>query len=335
VGYGVLRGFRAEATVPGPLVESTLRFVGGRLQGEVRNRSNAALEDGALVFGSGVQTLGTIEPGESRSVDVAIGGAGNFGLPLSERLFGGGDFSDFETGTSQAAARIRAARRALVDQISVTSKFGRGMLTSGIGGDAPVLLGWRSEGLLPVELAGQRAQNLGQTLYAVSLPVTVSGKTVLDDELLRYTVLGGQAVEAVDQGGGFSLSRGTLTVEYRPPAFQGRFEVDALALGVTQGDPLAGAEGGVVRPLPAQPPQENPIQDTGTLPDKLGVPAVQLFDRTSSAWVEFPRFESGRTYEIDSPARYVDGTGAFVVRFVNRGDGNFFRLVARLEGTVK
>jgi hypothetical protein len=337
VGYGVLRGFRAEATVPGPLVEATLSFVGGRLQGEVRNRSNAPLEAGALVFGSGVQVLGTMAPGESRAIDMPVGGATNFGIQLSQRLFPGDGFSDYGSPADRAAARVRAARRTLVDQISVSSKFGASTLARGVGGDTPVLLGWRSEGVLPVELAGQRATNLGQTLYMVSLPVTLAGKTVLGDDLMRDTILGGDAVEANEQGTGFSLSKGTLTVEYRPPSFRGRFDVETLSLALTQGEPLGDVIGGVVRPLPAQPPQDNPSgQDNPIVPlPKGGLPAVQLFDRVSNAWVEFPQFESGRRYDIASPARYVDASGAFVVRFVSRSETFFFRLLPQLEGTVR
>jgi hypothetical protein len=336
VGYGVLRGFRAEATVLGPLVEADLRFVDGRLQGEVHNRSNAPLEAGALVFGSSVQVLGTIEAGGSRAVDLTVGGAVNFGMPLSDRLFGGDPFGNFGTATEQAEARVRATRRVLVDQLSVSTKFGSGMLARGVGGDAPVLLAWRGEGVLPIELAGQRAQNMGQTLYAVSLPMTLSGKTVLSDDLIQYTVLGGEGAEATDQGGGFSLGRGTLTVEYRAPSFQGRFDVTKFSLGIAQGEPFTGVEGGLVKPLPmpAQPPQDDPTG--GGLPNPAAAtPGVQLFDRIENRWVQFEHVELGRSYDVQSPERYVDASGAFVVRFVSRGDTFFFRLVPRLEGVVR
>jgi hypothetical protein len=338
VGYGVLRGFRAEATVPGPLVEAELRFVDGRLQGEVHNRSNTPLEAGAIVFGSSVQVLGTIEAGGTRAVDLTVGGAVNFGMPLSDRLFGGDPFGNFGTGTEQAEARVRSTRRVLVDQLSVSTKFGGGMLARGVGGDAPVLLAWRGEGVLPVELAGQRAQNMGQTLYAVSLPMTLTGKTVLSDDLIRYTVLGGEGGEAIDQGGGFSLARGTLTVEYRTPSFQGRFDVTKFSLGITQGDPFTGVEGGFVKPLPqpAQPPQDDPTAGTGGLPiQAAATPGVQLFDRVETRWVQFEPVEMGRSYDVQSPERYVDSSGTFVIRFVSRSETLYFRLVPRLEGVVR
>jgi hypothetical protein len=339
VGYGVLRGFRAEATVPGPLVEAELRFADGRLTGQIRNRSNAPLEAGAIVFGSSVQVVGTIDVGGVRTVDMPVGGAVNFGMPLSDRLFPGDAFGDFGTDADRAEARIRATRRVLVDQLSVSTKFGGGMLARGVGGEAPVLLAWRGEGVLPVELAGQHVQNMGQTLYAVSLPVALSGRTVLGDDLIRYTVLDSEGAETTDQGGGFSLGRGSLTVEYRPPSFQGRFDVTKLSLGITQGEPLGGVIGGPLRPLPlpAQPPQDDPTE-TGNLGGpifQVATPAVQLFDRVANKWVEFPRIEQGRSYDVQSPDRYVDASGAFVVRFVGRGDTFFFRLLPRLEGTIQ
>ena len=47
---------------------------------------------------------------------------------------------------------------------------------------------------------------------------------------------------------------------------------------------------------------------------------------------------SANTYQIENPERYVDATGAFVARFVNRAqDGNsvYFNLLERLEGSIQ
>jgi hypothetical protein len=336
VGYGALRGFRAEAAVPAPLVESTLRFVGGRLTGEVRNRSTVPLEAAAIVFGNGVQVLGQIDPGEARSVDVAVSGEIVFGLSLPERLFGSDAFPEPGSGAPQAAERVRATRRELLRQVTATTKFDSRVLASGVGGDVPVLLAWQPQGILPVELAGQTSRNLGQTLYVASLAANLEGRTVLGASLIRSAVIATDAADAMEQGTGFAMSRGTLTVEYRPPAFRGRFDVSHLALGMVQDEMFGGAGVGGVKPLPVQPPQERP--NDMPLPgdaDPQGLPAVQLFDRVTNRWVEFPPFELGRTYVIDFPGRYVDTSGAFVVRFVMRGDKGYFRLLPELEGTVR
>ena len=68
------------------------------------------------------------------------------------------------------------------------------------------------------------------------------------------------------------------------------------------------------------------------------MPNVQLFDRVAGRWVEFETLTRFTTYRIGAPERYVDASGTFRVRFVNRlGDefGSYFSLQARLEGTVQ
>ena len=68
------------------------------------------------------------------------------------------------------------------------------------------------------------------------------------------------------------------------------------------------------------------------------MPDLQLFDRTTNLWVEFPHFTSGRTYEIADAAHYVDSSGAFLVRFVNRaqdGSQTYFNVIQRLEGSIQ
>jgi hypothetical protein len=117
----------------------------------------------------------------------------------------------------------------------------------------------------------------------------------------------------------------------------------------------------VVAPLPPgqQPPQDDPLAGVTltwagdgkvvALPDDAavaaeavpqpiawdGIPDVQLYDRTTSQWVELPHPTARREFRIADPERYVDETGAFLVRFVNRGGqdmGTWFVPLVRLEG---
>jgi hypothetical protein len=71
------------------------------------------------------------------------------------------------------------------------------------------------------------------------------------------------------------------------------------------------------------------------------LPAFQLFDRTTQQWVEFPQPDVTNSYLIADPQRYVDGSGAVLIRFVNRTeagqfgeDQRYFQLLIRLEGTI-
>jgi hypothetical protein len=178
---------------------------------------------------------------------------------------------------------------------------------------------------------------------------------------MQHSILASQANDASDQGSNLALSQGTMNVEYRPIGFSGAFETTSLSLMLTQGE-MGMVDGGVpLQPLPAaqQPDQTNPLGTTtgnsagngGAVPPIApdvpmqpgkggfdGLPDLQLLDRATGKWVEFPHFQMQTAYTIPDAARYVDASGSFVVRFVNRAqDGNEvgFTLVSRLEGTVK
>jgi hypothetical protein len=95
-------------------------------------------------------------------------------------------------------------------------------------------------------------------------------------------------------------------------------------------------------PVAVQPVAEPPAVEPFSNPDGVlpfdGLPDLQLFDREAGRWVEFMHPAGNAEYTIANPGRYVDSTGTFRVRFVNRADpGNsaWFTLVTRLEGTVR
>jgi hypothetical protein len=79
-------------------------------------------------------------------------------------------------------------------------------------------------------------------------------------------------------------------------------------------------------------------------PGKPGVgafdqnPELQLFDFSAGRWYEFPHFNVNSGYVIKDPQRYVDANGRVLVRLVNRaenGEGSYFQIIARLEGTIE
>jgi hypothetical protein len=99
------------------------------------------------------------------------------------------------------------------------------------------------------------------------------------------------------------------------------------------GEVVAGDDAGGVAVVPIAPdaaaPEALPIWD--------GIPDVQLFDRVTERWVELPHLEARREVRIADPTRYVNETGAFLVRFVNRGDQGmvtWFTPLWRLEGVA-
>ena len=338
VGFGTVRAFRAETDVDAPLVESDLRYAGGRLQGTVTNRSQRRLEDVAVVYAGTAAVLRSLAPGETRGLDLPVTGDLRFGLRLSERLYGQ------ETGPEPDVDRSRLTRRVLIDQLTgyetPAEALGR------MGG--PVLLGWATGPSLRVELGGQRARQVGDALFVLPLSARVASPTLYTAALLRPTVVERRAAEATDQGGAFALSRGTMTLDVRPLSSSGRFVASGLLMSLNQGEAIAlQPPGELLAPLPddEQPDQEDPLGGGPTGPagpgapdgaaESDGLPEVQLYDRVRGAWVEFPHFSPAQTYRIPDPRRYVDDAGSFLVRFVNRGEQAYFGMQVQLEGSTE
>src|SRR3990172_6836494 len=108
VNFGVLRGFRAETALPTPKIEAKLELATDRVRGTVTKDSDEKIEAAAVVFGGSLVRLGDLAPGQTVSVDLALGASNVFGLPLSERLFG----SQSGGGGGRTQSRHRTPRPA-------------------------------------------------------------------------------------------------------------------------------------------------------------------------------------------------------------------------------
>ena len=351
VGFGVLRSFRAEAALETPRMEADLRLAADRLQGSITNASEMPLDHVSIVFGNGVQVLSAMAPGETRPVDLAAASANAFSQQLAERLFGQARAIDAES------ARTLYSRRAVIQHLSGGWNDFAGAANSTIAGDGPVILAWRSGGALDIDL-GTGAEEVGETLYVLPARASASGPVILGGDLIRHSIVETNALESFEEPTGFYLGRGTMTVDYRPVDLEGDLAVTGLALSLSQDRARAAVgEGTLLPPLPAdeQPDQDDPLgsqepdgaEEPGQPPEggafeefpaEGGLPLIQLFDRVAGQWLEFEPMTDRTTYRIADPERYVDASGAFRVRFVNRFDERssvYFTLQSRLEGTVQ
>ncbi len=362
VGFGVLRGFRAEAPADAPQVDADLTVREGKLQGTVTNRSDTTLENVAVLYSGSAAVLPSIGPGETKDIDLDLANNPFFGYGLSELIFG----SSFPRDAAQA--RDVSTRRAVIDQLFPWGSQG--------SNDTPLLLAWRRGPVLDVDLDGDQPNRVGQGLFMIPLAAKLAPQQVFADAVMRRTVVETTAANAWGDSSGLYLSRGTMTVEARPSFFDGTFETTSLEIAMTQGDQrtLRG-NGSVLQPLPPdqQPAQDDPLgENPGASPDpnaspdpsaspgsdeppppveppccKGGIglgetmPDFQLFDHTTQQWVEFPHPDTTSTYLIADPQRYVDPSGAVLFRFVNRSepgqfgeDQKYFQLLIRLEGTI-
>jgi hypothetical protein len=361
VGFGVVRGFRAEAPAEAPQIDSELHLGAGRLQGTITNRSDVTLENIAVVFGGGVAIVDSLEAGKSSTIDINTTTSNSFGYALSERIFGSSFPRDATT------ARAIYTRRAVIDQL-----FSYGSPPSA---DTPLLLAWHSGSLVNVDLAGEQPNRVGDALYMISLGVKLDANQVFTDQAMKRTIVSSDAVQGWGDAGSLYLSRGTMTVENRPIALSGTFHPTLLEIALSQGEYLTlTGKGDFIEPLPAdeQPNQDDPVEGASAEPTPtldpnatadpsatqappppvnpgkpgaampFGLPALQLFDRVSQLWVEFPAFSPAQPYRIADPERYVDNAGSVLMRFVNRAEAGqfgeeqvYFQLATRIEGTIE
>ena len=354
VGFGVLRGFRAEAPADSPRIDSTLRLSGGRLQGDITNRSESVLENVAVVFGGAVAVVPKLDPGATQSISLDTNAATFADFGVSERVFG----STFPR--DPAEARTVYTRRTVLDQL-----FPYGSRT---GPDAPLLLAWRDGPVLDVRISGDDPNRVGDGLFMIPLAMSLDPNQVFANHLVTRSIVDSSAAEGWLDGNSFFLSRGTMTVEARPGSIAGRFIVSSLEIALSENEMRAlSGSGEPTSPLPAggQPDPDDPLGENEPSPDPSGdpsatgepdpdepapgkplgnngLPAYQLFDRVAQTWLEFPHPQPSASYVINDPQRYVDDRGAVLLRFVNRGEQaqfgqeqQFFQLSVRLEGALE
>ncbi|HEY7599720.1 MAG TPA: hypothetical protein VH741_07330, partial [Candidatus Limnocylindrales bacterium] len=211
VGFGVVRGFRADARTAAPTISADLHLTGGRVVGTVTNNSDAPLENVAVVFGGGATVIAELAAGQSAQVDIAATSS-QFGYSLADRIFGSSYPREVE------AARRVATRRAVIEQVT-----GYSTRIQGATADVPVLLGWRPGPVLDVELAGEHANQVGDSLFVVPLSMTYDANALFNDALVVKTIVESNADQAWNDGNGFYLGRGTMTLELRPAGLSGVF----------------------------------------------------------------------------------------------------------------
>jgi hypothetical protein len=303
-----------------------------------------------------VKVIDRLEPGESASISVPLSDPATLNKAWSELIMG--PYPEPGSGS-----RSEATRRTVLDTLG-----GSLGLANGAAQQGPMIVAWTSGASMDVRL-GTAAKQVGDTVLFYPTTMSVVGPTVWTNPLLGRSVLASDANEARDDVGSLALSRGTMTMEWRPLGYGGPFTATNLSMMLTQGEQMMlRGDGPVVAPLPSdeQPAQDDPVGTTALtfepggmgvnggdvdpgvvvdqpapepVPDPArfwdGLPDVQLFDRIADRWVEVPHPVMQREFRIADPARYVDETGAFLVRFVNRGDAgmsSYFLPIVRLEG---
>ena len=341
VGFGSLRTIRAETQAVVPKVHAELRLVNGSLTGTIRNDSSVTLEKPAIVLGGNVRVLKDLRAGETAQVDLAVLGTANLGQLLSDRIFGQTFFG--QTGATTETARRDQTRHLVVDQLTYDPQIGN---AGRLSADGPVLLAWGRDAILDVAVEGQAANRVSNVLYYVPLAMTVHGPVVFSGDLVKSAMTDAGAAFFSKDPSTMSFGQGSLTVVYRPVAFEGTLAATHVRLGISFGpDGSVSAVGGApIAPIPdacqdvKASPQPSAACPSPRPADQFdGMPEVELFDRSAGAWHRLPHLSQGLTYDVADAAQYVDPrTGAVLVRFVNdRQDPVSVYLAMSIEGTVQ
>jgi hypothetical protein len=333
VSFGSLRTIRAETPVTVPLIDADLTVADGHLKGTIHNASSGTIQKPAVVLGSTVALLDDLAPGATASVDTALSPAA-FGQALSDRIVGPAFFGDVQDFTADRMNLY--IRHSMIDQLTYDPNFGS---TNQLTADGPVILGWGTGGLLPVEVAGQDPKVLGNVLYYLPTTAKVTGKTTFRGDLMRSTLVESDAPFFGKDPFNINFGRGRATIAYRPIGFDGTLTSDSLTFALNWGpDQLVSTTAKELQPLPEIPPlcQDN---DTPECSQQGwdGMPSVELYDLAKADWVRLPHMDPGVRYTVADPASYVDGkTGSVLVRFVNdRSDSVGFSFDMAVGGTIR
>jgi hypothetical protein len=338
VGSGTLRTVRADSATTVPRIAADLRLADGKLQGTIKNASNRRLDAVTLVLGTSVASLGNIEPGRETTVSLALGQPST-GEALSDRVvgqvFGNGGPSD----SSETTQRLMV-RHAVVDQLTWDPNFGR---SDQLAADGAVLLAWDSTSVLDVRVAGQSPRQIGNVLYYVPVSMRIAGTTAFSPDLIRSTIVASDAT--FFKGGpanfntGAAFGAGSVTVAYRPVAFQGLLSVKSVSMGLNFGGPGQQITGQAQAIEPGcVDASGNPLPCASVPPARDNLPEVEVFDRTGSGqWFRLPHMTGGRAYDLQAPERYIDpASGTLLVRFVNGGqDSVGFSFSVSITGDIK
>jgi len=333
IGFGSLRTVRAEAAVAAPTIDADLRLDGDVVTGTITNTSDMPLDRPALVIGSNVETFDSLAPGASQTVRLQLN-AQPFGSMLSDKVVGQVFFSG---PVADLDAQGLNVRRAIIDQLTYDPTFGT---TFQLPADGPVLLAWSDRPVLDVRIDGERPRFSSTVLYHLPLSLRISGDVVFRNDLIRSTVVQVDAPFFSKDPFTTSFGQGSMTVAYRPIAFEGTLDASALVLAMNQGgDPNVeiGPGPAAISPVgPAEPIEPCTQQPCLDVPADF-LPEVEILDRTTAVWMALPHLGPGVTVSLEDPGHYVDpDSGSVWIRFQNpRLDGIGFSLGMRIEGTVR
>lgn len=271
-----MNSFAAEQMIDGQPLSAELTLAGNVLRGTIRNTGSAALRDVALFHGQRVAKVGDLEPGQSKDVELKLGGAvANWGGSLSMLLLN--DQWDFNQPRA-VPADIRIKQSVLDALFSVPqARQAR-----------PTVVGWLDHP--PVPLALDHGRVLPQQTALVTLPVEARYEAGAPIEVPRGWVTPRTEVSQNNGGGpcmsqfgsGWYIDTGVMTSTLQLPPALRSLAVDEATVYV---------------------------QPEGAMPSNI---KVELLDWSSGAWID--QGKPRNTLKLEDPRRFFDEAGALKLR---------------------
>jgi hypothetical protein len=281
IGQWSMRGLIAEGEQPFGSVESSVRYVDGRFEGEIVNNTGQTLREALLVRGAAIARLGDIPPGEARRGPLEAQNA-DTGMSLGYLIYR----ERFEKAINQPPDREIQRRQGVIDALYSNGPFPRG--------PAPLVLAWLDLTPHAASLGEARVDTSHLTLYTAPAQ-TIFADSTLDlgggwAELRSYDLNGQPMSCTTPNGQGFATYNGNVEAVLRLPDELRGASVDELFLE---------------------------LSSDGVWPEQA---SFELFDRVDGDWRAIEFGGPGR-WPIDSVERYFDpGSGELRLRFVNPGN---------------
>ncbi|MFN2484983.1 MAG: hypothetical protein ABR509_08710 [Candidatus Limnocylindria bacterium] len=317
-----LQAVRADAIVPyRPSLEVSWHYTEDGIEGEVRNAGEGPVEDVAVINGN-AEVVGDLDAGQS--ADFAVDAPRGFQEePISQQIYG---FDDFSSGANTEERLRRQVLDGLVGQgFGPFFAMGAPVPASwGGSGSGPLVIGWReAENPVAFEVDGKTVERHTHLVEVLSgRPEYRSGPVRLEPGALSTAVVGHDG-DAVAELGGATLGSGSVDFRIALPLEVAELEPREIEVivGSDPGMVLAGDQFG----------------------GGAGFPAgyrLSVRDVTTESWVDLGAAGQQLTFDLDEPARFVDGTGQMFLRIARdpaaatAGDRMSVFVGARVRGVL-
>jgi hypothetical protein len=288
-----LQAVRAETIVPyTPSLHVEWSFGGDGIEGSVRNQGSTTVEDVAVIGQGGGVMVGTLEAGARKAFTLPIRNPN--GSSASDMVYG---FANFDPGSS--AGRQEQVRRQVIDSLvgyggGWPGKFGN----AGGGIDrGPFVIGWMTDAsTTPIEIEDHEVQRYTQSVEVLSgQPQLGPGTISLEPSQLITQVVSTAGEVNASEPGFVTLANGEVV-------FQVSLPLEASGLAPSRVTLVASSDASTIFFNPG---------GQSLMPPGY---RISVFDAVANDWVDVGDLSQQGRFELDDPARVLDGAGRILIR---------------------